>query len=181
MNAPSNLPSPQGRRVLVATVTGVPGEVIQAWRREHDPAQARRLPPHMTLCYWLPDVDSSALAQQIQHAFPQPITVGLSTVREFDNEEHTFYLAPLDRALLDDARERLYDGTYATLGNLTERWTWHITCVRDSRNRDLDALRQHTSRLVIQVPWTINLVESLELRGNAYERVTAWPLVRDAS
>ena len=60
MTEPSS--SAQGRRVLVAVVTGVIGERVQAWRDEHDPGQARRIPPHSTLAYWPPTVDGDGIA-----------------------------------------------------------------------------------------------------------------------
>ena len=53
--------SPPGRRVLVAVVTGEAGVRIQTWRERHDPEQARRLPPHTTLCYWAPVVKPELL------------------------------------------------------------------------------------------------------------------------
>ena len=58
-NAPSSVASPQGRRVLVAVVTGDPGERIQQWREKHDPDQAHRLPPHTTLCYAVMELQGS--------------------------------------------------------------------------------------------------------------------------
>lgn len=165
--------SPQGRRVLVAVVTGAIGERIQAWRRKHDPEQAVRLPPHTTLCYWAPVVELGPLEAQIRHAFDRPVAVRLGRVHEFDNREHTFYVEVGETEALDAARERLYDGTILDLprdGN----WTWHVTCVRDSRGRDLDALRRAAEGLVIDDIWTIDTVAYLELRDHRYETLAEW-------
>ncbi len=95
--------SAQGRRVLVAVVTGEVGKQIQAWRERHDPKQARRLPPHATLCYWLPDVEMDVLDKQVRHAFPGPVRLG--SVREFDNVDRTFFVDVSETEVLDSARE----------------------------------------------------------------------------
>ena len=87
---PTAAPSPSGRRVLVAVVTGEVGRRIQAWRERYDAAQAARLPPHATLCYWADVEPDAALEAQVRHAFPGPLAVRLGRVREFENEEHTF-------------------------------------------------------------------------------------------
>jgi len=158
----------------VATVTGTIGERIQAWRLEHDPLQARRLPPHTTLCYWVPPIDERALERQVRHAFAGSVEVTLDGIHVFDNEEHTFYVAIADCAGLDAARERLYDGEHASLGGLSQRWTWHVTCVRDSRGRDPAALRAAAAKLARRESWRISLIELLELNGEAYEPIAAW-------
>src|SRR3954464_9676265 len=90
--------SQPGRRVLVAVVTGEVGARIQAWRERHDPEQARRLPPHTTLCYWAPVVEPDLLERQVRHAFDRPVAVRLGSVHEFGNQDHTFYLEVLDTA-----------------------------------------------------------------------------------
>jgi 2'-5' RNA ligase len=174
-NEPSSVQSPQGRRVLVAVVTGEAGERIQAWRQEHDPAQARRLPPHVTLCYWVPDVPLDALERQVRHAFADPVAVRLGGVREFDNEEHTFYVEVLETASLDDARRKLYDGTYADLPPLRE-WTWHVTCVRNSRHRNRRELEMHASELTLDEQWNIDSVAYMELRGHQYQLLATWQI-----
>lgn len=172
-NGPSSAESPQGRRVLVAVVTGEPGERIQAWREMHDAIQARRLPPHTTLCYWVDKIDVDALGAQVRHAFAEPVTVRLGSVHEFDNDQHTFYVEVSDTGTLDTVRQRLYDGTHVQLIGLKE-WTWHITCVRDSRDRDLDRLREHAKELVIDAAWPVSEIACLELRGDRYEPVASW-------
>lgn len=171
--APISVASAQGRRVLVAVVTGEAGERIQAWRARHDPKQARRLPPHTTLCYHAPVVAPELLEQQVRHAFARPVTVKLGTVREFDNAEHTFYVAVEQAAALDEARCRLYDGTHLALAR-GGTWTWHVTCVRASRGRERRALREAAQALRIAVPWRVDTVAYLELRGEVYEAVATW-------
>jgi 2'-5' RNA ligase len=172
-NQSSSEASPPGRRVLVAIVTGDVGDRIQQWRQVHDPKQARRLPPHVTLCYWAPQDGLNALEQQVRHAFADPVTVRLGAVKEFDNKEHTFYVEVCDAAPLNTARLRLYDGTHRDLPPLRE-WTWHVTCVRDSRNRDLDELRRAAAGLYLDTTWRIDTVACLELRGERYEPVATW-------
>src|SRR5262249_43932582 len=128
--------SPNGRRILVARVGGEAGQIIDAWRRQYDPQQALRLPPHATLCYWAPDQSQLlALERQIFHAFDDvPLSVRLGGVREFDNRERTFYVEVLDTRPLDRARQRLFDGSYIHFSG-RRGWTWHVTCVRASRDR----------------------------------------------
>ena len=165
--------SAHGRRVLVAVVTGEPGERIQAWRKRHDPQQARRLPPHATLCYHAPVIDAALLERQVRHAFPRPVTVRLGAVREFDNAEHTFYVSMDRNAALDDARRRLYDGKHLALPGAPS-WTWHVTCVRDSTSRDQRALREAALALRIAEKWLVDTIAYLELRGEVYEPVATW-------
>jgi hypothetical protein len=165
--------SPTGRRVLVAVVTGEPGRRIQTWRELHDPEQARRLPPHTTLCYWAPTVEPELLERQVRHAFDRPVSVRLGSVHEFGNPDHTFYVDVLDTAGLDAARVRLYDGTYRALPRRPD-WTWHVTCVRYGRDRDLDALRRAAAELNLDMPWQIERVAYLELREDHYESVAEW-------
>jgi hypothetical protein len=173
VNAPSSQASPPGRRILVAIVTGDAGDRLQRWRTVHDPVQARRLPPHTTLCYWAPSVESEALERQVRHAFDAPVAVRLGGLREFDNDEETFYVQVLDTAPLDAARARLYDGTHLALPGRHE-WTWHVTCVRDARRRDKDALRGAAVELCLDVVWTIDTIGYLDLRGKQYEPLAVW-------
>jgi 2'-5' RNA ligase len=161
--------------VLVAVVNGEAGRRIQQWRERHDPAQAVRLPPHVTLCYWAAGLDEEALARQVRHAFTPHPRVRLTTVHEFDNEEHTFYAAVTASDSLDAARRRLYDGTHCALPTLRE-WTWHVTCVRDSRGRDLDELRRAAATLDLDLDWEIDMVAWLELRDDRYAPVATWQI-----
>jgi hypothetical protein len=165
--------SQEGRRVLVAVVTGDVGARVQRWRERHDPDQARRLPPHTTLCYWPPTVEPSVLEAQVRHAFDRPITVRLGAVHEFDNDDHTFYVEVQETADLDAARNRLYDATHLEMPRRPD-WTWHVTCVRYGKDGDLDALRRAASDLVLDAPWRIDTVAYLELRGGRYETVAEW-------
>lgn len=171
--APEPSTSSQGRRVLVAVVTGEAGARIQAWRARHDAVQARRLPPHATLCYWAQDAEPEQLERQVRHAFAEPVAVHLGAVREFDNGEHTFYVEMGDTDRLDAARRRLYDGAHCLLPPLRE-WTWHVTCVRDSRGRDRDALRRAAADLARDSSWTVDTIALLELRDGVYEPVATW-------
>lgn len=173
---PSQVSQP-GRRVLVAVVTGEVGARIQSWRERHDAEQARRLPPHTTLCYWAPTVEPSLLERQVRHAFDRPVTVRLGSVREFGNKDHTFYVEVLDTAPLDDARARLYDGTFLELPGRPD-WTWHVTCVRYGNRRDLDELRRLATELEIDAPWQVDTIAYLELRGDRYETVAEWNVAR---
>lgn len=165
--------SQQGRRLLVAVVTGELGVRIQAWREKHDPYQARRLPPHATLCYWAMVEDEDLLEKQVRHAFERPVIVRLGGVREFNNADHTFYVEVQDTAALDVARHRLYDGQYVILPR-PAHWTWHVTCVRDSRGRDLDELRRAAAELRLDAPWRVTKIAHLELHDDRYEPLAEW-------
>jgi 2'-5' RNA ligase len=166
-------PSIQGRRVLVAVVTGSAGEQIQRWREQHDLEQARRLPPHVTLCYWPPTVEPDLLERQVRHAFDEPVTVRLGGVHEFGNRDQTLYVEVLDTAGLDRARARLYDGTHLQLPP-REAWTWHVTCVRYGRAGDIRALRRAAAALAVDAVWQMDTVAYLELRGDRYESIAEW-------
>jgi 2'-5' RNA ligase len=168
--------SPQGRRVLVAVVTGEIGERIQNWRERYDPEQARRLPPHATLCYWASDGDLARMEQQVRYAFDRSVSVKLGRVREFDNADRTRYLEVLETAELDAARERLYDGTFAAFERQHGNWTWHVTCVRYAKGRDTEELRLAADELSIDTTWTIDRVAYLELQGDRYVPLADWQL-----
>ena len=167
--------SPEGRRILIAVVTGAIGDEIQRWREHHDPGQARRIPPHMTLVYWAPDIDPALLEAQVCHAFPAPIPVRLGAVRTFGNRDQTRFLPVLDTGALDAARVRLYDGTHLPLAKDRD-WEWHVTCVRYGRSRELDsaALAEADSSLPSDVPWLIDMISYMELRDGIYEPIAMW-------
>lgn len=168
--------SPEGRRVLVALVTGDGGDQIQEWRLRHDPEQARRIPPHATLCYWIPDVTMPALDAQVRHAFPEPLPVRLGGVEEFDNVDRTFFIEVHDTERLDEARERLFDGSVVALPGRDRHWTWHVTCVRKSIGRNVALLREAARTLDLETGWTVDTIACLELRGDRYEEVVRWEL-----
>jgi len=164
---------PAQRRIIIAVVTGATGEWIQAWRERHDPEQARRLPPHTTLCYEAPILDPDALANQVWHAFAGGVRVRLGGVRVFDNGDRTVYVSMRHTAALDEARRRLYDGRFVRLPGYGE-WTWHITCVRSARGRDLTALLEQARALDRLGSWTIERVDYMELRGSRYESLATY-------
>jgi 2'-5' RNA ligase superfamily len=173
-NRMTSTPSPPGRRILVAVVTGAVGERIQAWRRKHDPEQAERLPPHATLCYWAPIVEAELLEQQVRHAFPERLNVGLGGVLEGDNDQETFYVEMLDTERLEEAQSRLYDGTHVSLP-ASNGWLWHVTCVRDSRARDKKALAAAAQDLQIDEHWTLDTISYMELSEDGrYQAVATW-------
>lgn len=163
--------SAQGRRVLLAIVTGEPGERIQRWREREDEEQARRYPPHVTLCYDATGIDVDALARQVTHAFVAPVTVRLGGVGVFDNPGGTAYVEVLETEALDAARERLYDGTHVALP-YRGPWAWHITCLR--RPADAAAIERARAALDLHVPWEVRRVELRELRGAQYDLVAAY-------
>jgi len=162
--------SPQGRRILVAVVTGPAGDRLQAWREQHDPREAQRLPPHTTLCYWAPAVEPGLLRHQVEHAFNGGVEVTLGGIQVFDNDQRTLYVAVEEHAALDAARRRLYDATYLPLPGYNE-WTWHITCIRESRGRDLQPLLDAAQQIGPLGRWKIDRVAYLELQGERYEAI----------
>lgn len=175
-----DIPSPNGRRVLVAVVGGPLGEAIQTWRETHDPKQARRLPPHATLCYWAPQEDQAdALERQIRHAFPTPVQVTLGGVHEFTNRDGTFFIEVSDTGALNAARARLYDGTFCPLDGQQD-FTWHVTCVRYPEEAKRDAIRDAATELSTEIAamptWTVDTIAWLELRDGVYEPIRTWAI-----
>jgi 2'-5' RNA ligase superfamily len=172
----TSTPSPPGRRILVAVVTGVVGQKIQAWRRKHDPRQAERLPPHATLCYWAPVVEAELLEQQVRHAFAGRISVSLGGVLVGDNDQETFYVEVRDSRALERAHARLYDGTHFALPH-RNGWLWHVTCVRDSRGRDKQALMAAAQELRINEDWTLDTISYMELgEDGRYAAIATWEI-----
>ncbi|HWV35120.1 MAG TPA: 2'-5' RNA ligase family protein, partial [Thermomicrobiales bacterium] len=118
-----------------------------------------------------------ALAAQVRHAFDRPVTVAFGGIRVFDNRDRTFYVEVTATAELDTARNRLYDGTCLTMPGDPE-FTWHVTCVRRSRGRDIDALRAAADELAAAIgpnpTWTIETVAWLELRDGVYQPLATW-------
>ncbi len=159
--------SPPRRRIIVAVMTGDIGNRIQTWCEKHDAVQARRLPPHLTLCYWAPEVPPELIEAQVRHAFPAPVPVRLGQVRVFDNPDRTYFVDVQDTGPLDAARRLLYDGAFIDLPK-REDWTWHVTCVRRSSDANQVALLAATSELAINDIWTIDIVAYMELRGDTY-------------
>jgi 2'-5' RNA ligase len=173
-NSMTSTPSPQGRRILVAVVTGEAGELIQAWRQRHDPEQAERLPPHTTLYYWAPKAPLENLEAQVRHAFPQPVTVRLGKVARFKNDQQTYYVEVLGTEALEECRKALYDGTHLAFPN-ADAWTWHITCVRDSRDRGPE-LEEDVKSLELPYSWRVDTICYLELVGDRYQELARWQL-----
>lgn len=166
--------SRQGRRVLHAIVNGEVGARIQHWRREHDPDQALRYPPHVTLVYDVPrEASLDALEAQVRHAFAEPAGAHLGGPRVFEEDGRALYIEVLDSAALDRARERLYDGTHLALGRL-EAWTWHVTALRRTAGAPAEVLRLAEEALCLDAPWRVDEVALLELRRSRYRRIATW-------
>jgi len=179
-NRMTSKPSPPGRRILIAVVTGEAGRRIQAWREQHDAEQARRLPPHATLCYWAPTVEPELLERQVRHAFDAEGTpsVRLGEVRKGDNDQETLYVEVLDTQPLNSMHARLYDGAFVPLPG-RDGWLWHVTCVRESRGKDQEALWAAAQSLDLKdAPWTVDTVAYMELRGDRYESIATWQMQR---
>jgi hypothetical protein len=170
----TSTPSPQGRRILVAVVTGETGRRIQAWREENDPQEAKRLPPHTTLCYWAPEASEEALGMQVRHAFEAPVIVRLGGVKQGDNDQETLFVEVSETEGLEAALRRLYDGSHVEMPALNGGWKWHVTCVRDTRERDLEALWRAAEALSLGCEWRLGRVSYLELRGERYEGLASW-------
>ena len=159
---------------MVAVVTGEAGRRIQAWRELHDPEQAHRLPPHATLCYWAPDVDEDELEQQVLHAFQEPVRVKLGGVKRSDNDQRTFFVELGETEALGRALRQLYDGTHVEMPALNGGWKWHVTCVRDSRERDEAALWQAAESLQLGCEWRVRQVSYLQLCDDQYVELASW-------
>jgi hypothetical protein len=165
-----------GRRVLVAVVPGLLGDRIQAWRERYDTRQARRLPPHLTVCYRPPLADLRAIEAQVRHAFATPLTVRLGPVFVLAHPEAPLAVGVHDTSDLDHARQKLFDGTHVQMGGRHE-WPWHITCVRYGHSRDREALlAAAATELALNAPWQIETINYLELRQGQYEPVAEWDL-----
>ncbi len=168
--------APHGRRVLVAVIPGDVGERIQAWRREHDPKHAARLPPHLTVCYRPPDAPLELLEAQVRHAFPSRISVHLGGVFVLAHREEPFAVQVLETTALNAARRRLFDGRFVQMGGRDE-WPWHITCVRYGHLQDRETLLAAAARdLALDATWSISQVSYLELRNGRYQPIAEWEL-----
>ncbi len=164
------------RRVLVAVVTGEVGERIQAWRERHDAKQAARLPPHLTVCYRPPDGPLDELEAQVRHAFGSPVRVRLGSVFVLAHVEAPLAVSVHGTDELDQARQRLFDGTYIQMGGRHE-WPWHITCIRYGHKRDREALLAAAAdQLALDHPWLLDRISYLELRNGRYQPVAEWDL-----
>ncbi len=169
--------SPEGRGILLAIVTGEVGARIQRWREARDPDQAKRYPPHATVCYWVPEhLDAGgldALDAQVRHAFPEPVEVTLGGPRIFENEGRTMYVEVRNHHALDVARERLTDGTHLDLPG-RDGWTWHVTALRRTDGAPSDILATAEHELAIHAQWRIEEIAYLVLTGDQYERRRTW-------
>jgi hypothetical protein len=164
------------RRVLVAVVAGDLGAQIQAWREHHDAKQAGRLPPHLTVCYRPPEAAVEDIEAQVRHAFREPVKVRLGPVFVLGHVEAPLAVSIHDTEALDQARERLFDGTHVQMGGRHE-WPWHITCIRYGAKRDREALLDTArTELALDAPWLIDRISYLELRDGRYECVKSFPL-----
>jgi hypothetical protein len=165
--------SSRRRRILVAVVTGPAGDHIQSWREQNDSRQARRLPPHTTLCYHAPAVEPGLLERQVRHAFSRGVVVWLGAVDLLNNDDRTLYIALEQTGKLDEARRRLYDGKHLALAGFAE-WTWHVTCVRRSRGREIEPLRRSARVLEQLGPWRVAQIDYMELRGDRYDTIASF-------
>jgi hypothetical protein len=164
------------RRVLVAVVTGESGARIQAWRERHDPKHAARLPPHLTVCYRPAAASLDAIEAQVRHAFAAPLQVRLGPVFVLAHPEAPLAVSVHEVELLEQARRRLFDGTFSQMGGRHE-WPWHITCVRYGHKRDRDALLSTAAvELALDAPWLIDRISYLESRNGHYEPLAEWDL-----
>ncbi len=169
------------RRVLVAVVNGELGRRIQAWRERHDPKQAGRLPPHLTVCYRPPEVPVELIEAQVRHAFGGPVAVPLGGVFVLAHPEAPLAVSLRDTQALDAARLKLFDGRFAQMGGRHE-WPWHITCVRYGAARDREALlAAAATELALDADWLIERISYLELRDGRYESVADWVLSANSS
>jgi hypothetical protein len=160
----------------VAVVPGEAGAHIQAWRERHDPKQARRLPPHLTVCYRTPEALLDRLEAQVRHAFSTPITVRLGAVFVLAHPEAPLAVSVHDTSALDAARVRLFDGTCVQMGGRHE-WPWHITCIRYGHSRDREALLAAAAEeLALDTAWEIDTISFLELQNGRYAPLAEWPL-----
>lgn len=167
--------SKNGRRVIVAPVTGAIGARIQAWREKYDPQQALRLPPHATIMYWANfDVDDAAVDAQIRHAFPSPVIVRLGDVHTFQNPDRTRYIEVQETEHLNNARSRLFDGSYFEFPDQRTEWDWHVTVVRYGVKADENAVNAAIPELDSTGEWVIDVLLLLELRDGVHEEVRRW-------
>ncbi len=143
----------------------------------HDARHAARLPPHLTLCYRPPvDAPIEAIEAQVGHAFREAIEVRLGPAAYLPHHESPLVVSVHETSALDEARQRLFDGTHVQMGGRHE-WPWHITCIRYGYKRDRDALLALAAeQLAIDAPWLIDRVSYLELRDGRYEAVAEWDL-----
>ncbi len=170
--------SQPGRRVLLAVVPGELGQRIQALRERYDPVRARFLPPHLTLCYRPPSAPLADIERQVRHAFPEPVLVRVRGAAELPNRDMTLVIGIVESDALDEARRRLFDATYVTLGGYRD-WPWHITWLRYGVNRDRAALLAAAEReLMLDEPWSIDTVSLLERREIDYQVLADWRLDR---
>ena len=160
----------------MAVVDGEAGRQIQAWRERHDPKQAARLPPHLTVCYRPPDAPLEILEAQIRHAFTAPAQVRLGPLFVLAHAEAPMAVGIHDTADLDVVRQRLFDGTHVQMGGRDE-WPWHITCIRYGHSRDREALLALAAvELALDEAWLIDRLSYLQLSNGRYEALAEWNL-----
>jgi 2'-5' RNA ligase len=165
--------SRQGRRILHAVVTGEAGARIQRWRERHDPEQARRYEPHVTLAYHVSVADLEGVGGRVQHAFGEPVEVTLGGVEVFDNPGRTAFVRVEEAGPLDHARKRLFDGRVVALPGAAE-WRWHVTCIGSTADRSPELIEEARRELADLGRWRVSRVVLLELRGERYETLAEW-------
>ena len=94
-------------------------------------------------------------------------------MRKGDNDQGTFYVAVEDTSALDAMLLRLYDGTFAEFPELSQ-WRWHVTCIRDSRDRADPYLWEAARDFVLDIDWLVDCVMLMQLEGDRYVALQTW-------
>ena len=121
-----------------------------------------------------PKCRKDEMERQVLHSFAEPVVVELGRVKQGDNDQRTFFVEMKQTEPLARALRMLYDGTHVGMPALNGAWKWHVTCVRDSRNRDLDALWLAAKELDMACSWPVSQVSYLQLKGHRYEEIASW-------
>lgn len=155
-----------GRNLLQIRVTGEPGRIIQEFRERHDPVEATRHQPHVSLRYW-PHATGpeppGTLEAQVRHAFDRPVTVTLGRAEPLPRDKDVLAVTLAGHSGLDRAEGRLFDGSIHASAAFTREMhrTWHITCVRSIKGGSRDAVADAGRMLVLDRAWTVDTVEYL--------------------
>jgi hypothetical protein len=99
--------------------------------------------------------------------------VRLGCVKQGDTAQGTLYVEVREAEGLDAALKRLHDRRYVEFPPV-DHWRWHVTCVRDTRGRDMQALWAAARGLDMDCAWRIEKVSYLQLCGVRYEELASW-------